>query len=113
MSTTDWLISGLIHQAVFCAGSIAARSLATVFADVSAGVLLLCSCFFTVFLADDFLATAFLPVFLAAGFVAFFDLLAVDLEAGFVTLFAFFAFVVFLVFAGIDPPPQFYNRPRN
>jgi len=76
MSTTDWLISGLILQAVFCAGSIAARSLATFFADVSAGVLLLCSFFFTVFLAEDVLATAFLPVFLAAGFFAFFDLLS-------------------------------------
>jgi hypothetical protein len=81
--------------------------LAAFLTDFFAGFVLPCFCFLTVFLAGDFLATAFLAVFLAASILAFFAFLTVALAAGFFTFFAVFAFVVFLVFTGIGPAPQF------
>jgi hypothetical protein len=81
-------------------GVFGTRLPAVFFYGCFAGLLLPCFCFLTVLVARAVLATAFL----AAGFFAF---LAGALGAGFFIRFAFFAFAVFLVFAGIDPaPPQ-------
>src|SRR5581483_12218209 len=101
MSTTDWLISGLIFHAVFGVGAFAACGVAAVLI----GVLLPCFFFLTVFLADDVLATAFL----AADFFAFFNFLTVALEAGLMVLFVLVLFVLFaffLVLAAIGRAPR-------